>query len=178
MGTKRNGSITSESFKWNMDRSHHLCFHVLEKWAGECSHIFLHTVERLANRRKEPKSKTSAWIKAILNFALIRSMLLCLCRRRTPSNIDNISEIDLCAIINESNIEWITYKFIPCYIIIINMYGYVYIRSLFRYFLFYTQPSDDMELIFHAKLTVYFISNLYAGFILLKIECAMEYPPS
>ena len=58
------------------------------------------------------------------------------------------------------------------------MYGYIYIRSLFRYFLFYTQPSDDMELIFHAKLTVYFISNQYAGFILLKIECAMEYPPS
>ena len=58
------------------------------------------------------------------------------------------------------------------------MYGYVYIRSLFRYFLFYTQPSDDMELIFHAKLTVCFISNLYADFILLKIECAMEYPPS
>ena len=31
MKTKRNGSITSESFKWNMDRSHHLCFYVLEE---------------------------------------------------------------------------------------------------------------------------------------------------
>ena len=31
MKTKRNGSITTESFKWNMDRSHHLCFHVLEE---------------------------------------------------------------------------------------------------------------------------------------------------
>ena len=30
--TKRNGSITSQSFKWNTDRSHHLCFHVLEEW--------------------------------------------------------------------------------------------------------------------------------------------------
>ena len=64
------------------------------------------------------------------------------------------------------------------------MYGYIYIRSLLRYFLFYTQPSDDMGLIFHAKLTVCFISNIYAGFILLKkcaqvlkIECAMECPP-
>ena len=28
---KRNGSIISESFKWNMDRSDHLCFHVLEE---------------------------------------------------------------------------------------------------------------------------------------------------
>ena len=42
-----------------------------------------------------------------------------------------------------------------------------------------------MGLIFHAKLTVCPISNIYAGFILLKegtqvlkIECAMECPPS
>ena len=32
--TKRNGSVTSQPFKWNMVHSHHLCFHVLEKWAG------------------------------------------------------------------------------------------------------------------------------------------------
>ena len=31
MRTKRNESITSESFNWNMDRSNHLCFHVLEE---------------------------------------------------------------------------------------------------------------------------------------------------
>ena len=43
----------------------------------ECSRFFLHTTERLANRRKEPKSKISAWIKTRLNFALIQSMLLC-----------------------------------------------------------------------------------------------------
>ena len=60
--------------------------------------------ERLANRRKELKSK-SAWIKARPNFTLIRSTLLCLRGTRTPSNVDNISEIDLCAIVAESNIE-------------------------------------------------------------------------
>ena len=70
-----------------------------------CSRFFSHTAERLTNRRKEPKSKISAWIKARLNFALIRSMLLCLRGTRTPSNVDNISEIDLCAIVAESNIE-------------------------------------------------------------------------
>ena len=70
-----------------------------------CSRFFSHTAERLTNRRKEPKSKISAWIKARLNFALIRSMLLCLRGTRTPSNIDNISEADLCAIVAESNIE-------------------------------------------------------------------------
>ena len=52
-------------------------------------------------------------------------------------------------------------------------------------FCVYTQSSDAMGLIFHAKLTVYFISNIYASFILLKkcaqvlkIECARERPPS
>ena len=50
----------------------------------ECSCFFSHTAERLASRRKEPKSKISAWTKARLNFALIRSMLLCLQGIRTP----------------------------------------------------------------------------------------------
>ena len=71
----------------------------------ECSRFFSHTAERLVNRRKEPKSKISAWIKARLNFALIRSMLLCLHRTKTPSNVDKISEIDLCALVAEGNIE-------------------------------------------------------------------------
>ena len=65
----------------------------------------LHTSERLANRRKEPKSKISAWIKTRLNFALIQSMLLCWHGTKTPSNVDNISDIGLCAIVAESNIE-------------------------------------------------------------------------
>ena len=52
-------------------------------------------------------------------------------------------------------------------------------------FCVYTQSSDAMGLIFHAKLTVCFISNIYAGFIflqkcaqVLKIKCAMECPHS
>ena len=71
----------------------------------ECSRFFPHTAERLANRRKEPKSKITARIKARMNFALIRSMLLCLRGTRAPLNVDNISEIDLCAIAAESNIK-------------------------------------------------------------------------
>ena len=82
-----------------------LVFSCFEGMSRECSRSFSHTAERLANRRKEPKSKISAWIKAKMNFALIRSMLLCLWGIRTPSNVDNISEIDLCAIVAESNIE-------------------------------------------------------------------------
>ena len=112
-----------------------LVFSCFGGMSRECRCFFSHTAERLANRRKEPKSKISAWIKARLNFALIRSMLLCLRGTRTPSNVDNISEIDLYAIVAESNIERITYRFIQYYIIIINMYGYIFIRSLIRYFL-------------------------------------------
>ena len=63
------------------------------------------STEPLASRRKEPKSKTSAWIKARLNFALIRSVLLCLRGTRTLSNVDNIIETDLFPIIAESVIE-------------------------------------------------------------------------
>ena len=100
-----------------------------------CSCFFSHTAECLTNWRKEPKSKIRTWIKARLSFTLIWSMLLCLGGTRTPSNVDNISEIDLCAIVAESNIKWITYRFIPCYIVIIDMYGYIFIRSLFKYFL-------------------------------------------
>ena len=51
-------------------------------------------------------------------------------------------------------------------------------------FCVYAQSSDAMGLIFHAKLIVCLISNIYDGFILLKectqvlkIECAMECPP-
>ena len=71
----------------------------------ECIRFFSHTPEHLANRRKEPKNKISAWIKTRLNFTLIQSMLLCLHGTKTPSNVDNISEIDLFAIVAESNIE-------------------------------------------------------------------------
>ena len=82
-----------------------LVFSCFGRISGECSRFFSHTAERFANRRKEPKSTISAWIKARLNFALIRSMLLCLRGTRTTSNVDIISEIDLQAIGAESDIE-------------------------------------------------------------------------
>ena len=82
-----------------------LVFSVFGGMSKKSNCFFSHTAEHLADRRKEPKSKISAWTKARLNFALIRSMLLCLHGTRAPSNIDNISEIDLCVIVAESNIE-------------------------------------------------------------------------
>ena len=47
-----------------------LVFSYFGGMSRECSRFFSHTVERRANRRKEPKSKISAWIKAILDFYL------------------------------------------------------------------------------------------------------------
>ena len=82
-----------------------LVFSCFGEMSRECSRFFWHTAERLASRRKEPKRKISAWIKARLNFALIPGMLLRLRMLRTPSNVDNISEIDLFAIAADSNIE-------------------------------------------------------------------------
>ena len=82
-----------------MDRSQHFVFLCFGGMTREYSLFFLHTAEHLVNKTKEPKIKISAWIKARLNFALIRSMLLCLQGTRTPSYIDNISETDLCAML-------------------------------------------------------------------------------
>ena len=52
-----------------------LCFGGMSR---ECGGFFSHTVERLANRREEPK--ISAWIKARLNFALRRYDTIKICR--------------------------------------------------------------------------------------------------
>ena len=63
------------------------CVFVFWRNAQGMMPFFSHIAERLANRKKEPKS---AWIKARLNFTLIRSILLCLPGTRTISNFDNI----------------------------------------------------------------------------------------
>ena len=110
----------------------------LHHWLGKnflnFPSFFSHTAERLTNRIKEIKSKISAWTKARLNFALIQSMMLFLRGTKVPSNVDNFDEIDLCAIVAESIIEWMTYRFIPCYFTI--MYGYILTCSLFINFLY------------------------------------------
>ena len=55
-----------------------LVFSCFGGMSRECGGFFLHTAERLANRRKEPK--ISAWIKARLNFALRRYDTIKICR--------------------------------------------------------------------------------------------------
>ena len=148
-----------------------LCFGGMSR---EYSRFFSHTAERLANRRKEPKSKISLWIKARLNFALIRSMLLCLRGTRKPSNVDNISEIDLCDIVAESNIEWITYRVIPCYFKVINTYSYIFTWSLSRYFLC-LYPVIRCLLIFVWLLDLGVVKNIYIFKVQRTDECVDTY---
>ena len=106
---KKNKNEKKQEYKQQILQVKHgsftpLVFSCFGGMSRECSRFFLHNAERLANRTKEPKSKISAWIKARLNFALIQSMMPCLHGTRTPSNVD-ISEIDLHAIVAESNTE-------------------------------------------------------------------------
>ena len=67
MKTKRNGSITRILHVEHKSFTS-LVFSCFRGINRECSRFFSHTAERLANRRKEPKSKISAWIKARLKF--------------------------------------------------------------------------------------------------------------
>ena len=141
-----------------------LVFSCFGEMGRECSCFFLHTAEHLATRRKESKGKIGAWIKARLNFAVIWSMLLCLHGTRTPSNIDNISKIDLCAIVAESNIEWMTYRFIPCYFKVINMYSYIFTWCLSRYFLCFYLVIRCL-LIFEWLLDLWVVKNILIVYI-------------
>ena len=57
MKAKRNGSMTSESFKWNMDSSHHLCFHVLEEWVENAAVSFHMLVSVWLTEEKSLKAR-------------------------------------------------------------------------------------------------------------------------
>ena len=146
---------------------HHLCFHVLIMfWTGrECSNFLLHIAERLAIRRKEPKIKTSAWIKARLSFALIRNMRLCLRVIRTPSKVDNINKICLCAIVAESNIKM---NHLQIHSMLLHDCKYVSLHILFVLFLYnfciYTQSTDDLGLVLiFVRIEVYLKKKWYSG---------------
>ena len=57
--------MSSSSGTWIV---HTIVFSCFDGMSRECSRFFSHTAERLASRRKEPKNKISAWIKADLSL--------------------------------------------------------------------------------------------------------------
>ena len=58
MKTERNGSITSESFKWNMECSHHSCFNVLEERARNVAVSFRILLNVLLTKEKNLKVRS------------------------------------------------------------------------------------------------------------------------
>ena len=83
-----------------------LVFSCFGGMSRECSRFFSHASEHLAEKRKLNKSFVSAFVKARLNFALLRSCLLCIRGSRTSSRIDHLNETDLNLLIHESKIEY------------------------------------------------------------------------
>ena len=65
-----------------------LVFSCFSGMSRECSRFFSHAAEHLAEKSKMNKSSVSALIKARLNFALLRSCLLCIRGLRTSNNIN------------------------------------------------------------------------------------------
>ena len=65
------------------------CYGVMSR---ECSRFYSNAAEQIANKRKTNKSLVSAWIKTRLNFALLRSCLLCIRGTRTTTNLESISD--------------------------------------------------------------------------------------
>ena len=82
-----------------------LVFSCFGGMSRECSRFFSQAADKLSEKRKTSKSVVMAWIKARLNFALLRSCLQCLRGTRTSSNVAEICEIDIKDIALESNIE-------------------------------------------------------------------------
>ena len=85
--TKRSVNITDKSSRWNKGLSFLSfcsCFGGMNR---ECSRFFSHAAEHLAIKTKMTKNATSSWITARLDFALIRSCLLCLKGAKTSPNM-------------------------------------------------------------------------------------------
>ena len=83
-----------------------LVFSCFGGMSRECSRFFSHASEHLAEKRNLSKSSVSAFVKARLNFALLRSCLLCIRGSRTSSKIDQLNETDLSLLVHESKIEY------------------------------------------------------------------------
>ena len=78
-----------------MQASHHL---YLQSWCNGygCGTFFSNLIEILAVKRDLPKSTGTSWVRTKIGFALIRSMLICLCGSRSiKSSTMAINDIDV-----------------------------------------------------------------------------------
>ena len=64
--------------------------------AGECKVLYPRLAMLLSSKRGVEKSQVTTWIRTKINFALLRSMTLCLCgSRSTSSGIKESIDIEL-----------------------------------------------------------------------------------
>ena len=83
-----------------------LVFSCFGGMSRECSRYYSQAAERIADKRKLPKSIISNWIKTRLNFALLRSCLLCVHGTKSrKNNLSPIAEIDIKVATIEANLK-------------------------------------------------------------------------
>lgn len=80
-----------------------LVFSCFGGMSRECSRFFSHAAELLAEKRGEKKSEVSAWIKTRLNFALVKSCLLCIRGRRSSFTSEKLENTDIHTVMFNSN---------------------------------------------------------------------------
>ena len=83
MKQKRNVSTINTFFIFS-------CFGGLSR---ECNGFFSHAAEQIATKRKILKHLVVSWMKSRLNFALLRSCLLCIRGTRTTTNFNAINGV-------------------------------------------------------------------------------------
>ena len=73
-----------------------LVFSCFGGMSRKCGRFFSHAADHLAEKRKSPKNVVTAWIKARMNFALIRSCIMCIRgTRQSYSTIQKMHDIDI-----------------------------------------------------------------------------------
>jgi hypothetical protein len=74
----------------------------------ECGTFVSQLAELIAEKRNTPKSMISGWLKTRLNFAMLRSCLLCIRGTRTSimqQKFDLVKESDIKLVVHESNMD-------------------------------------------------------------------------
>ena len=82
-----------------------LVFSCFGGFSRECNRFFSHAAEQIATKRKISKSLVVSWMKSRLNFALLRSCLLCIRGTRTSTNFNALNETDVRQVALESHIK-------------------------------------------------------------------------
>ena len=73
--------------------------------ATECSLFYSKLAGSLAEKRGQPKSVVTAWLRCRIGFSLLRSALLCLRGSRSICQYSNTTDIDIDVAVVQSRIR-------------------------------------------------------------------------